>query len=171
VISEVLERGDSSILNEERRTAQEWVKQIESAFGETFNMDDIAETIRTAIKEALDCGAFRHRNSGDPKLLRDLISAARPMKVKGCFDDARAAIEEDQAFGKMLSALSKLDDRVMAKSRELVDEFERFLEETGEITEAKLVDAPDPNKSASLLVKQLENLQSNWKQIAEKINS
>jgi hypothetical protein len=159
------------IINDEKRTAQEWFKNIESAFGETFNMDDIAETMRSAIREALDCGAFRHRSSADPKLLRDLISTARQMKVKSCFDDARAAIEDDQAFGKMLSALAKLDDRVMAKSRELVDEFERFLEETGKITEAKLVGAPDPSESASLLVKQLENLESNWKQIAEKINS
>lgn len=160
-----------SILDEEKRTAQEWVKRIESALTETFSMDNIAETMRTTIKQALDCGAFRHRNSNDPKTLRDLINTVRPMKVKGCFDQARLAVEDDQEFGRKLSAIAKLENSVIIKSQELIDEFERFLKETGEISGAKLVDAPDPDKASALLVDQLEKLESNWKQISEKINS
>lgn len=159
------------ILDEEKRIAQEWTKKIIGAFGEVFNIEDVAEIMRNTIKQALDCGAFRHRNSNDPKLLRDQIKTVRSMAVKSCFDDAMAAIEDNQTFGKRLSALARLDDRVMIKSRELIDDFERFLTETGEITEAKLVGAPDPKMAADLLLKQLENLESNWKQISEKINS
>lgn len=168
---QVLKLRLPSIVDEEKRIAEEWAKQIEGAFGETFNIDDVAETMRNTIKQALDCGAFRYRNSNDPKPLRDTISTVSRMPVKSCFDEARTAVEDNQAFGKRLSSLAKLDDRVMVKSRELIDEFERFLIETGQISESKLVGAPDPKRSADLLVKQLENLESNWKQIAGKINA
>lgn len=160
-----------SILEEQSRTATEWAGKVEELFGDTFNMDEIAETLRDTITRAVKCGAFRCREGTDPKVLRDLISAVKKLPVKSCFDEARSATGNEGEFGKSLSAIGKLDLNTMSRTKDLIDAIDRFLSDTDRKAEADLVDAPQPEEAANRLITQLETTRTNWNNITTRISS
>ncbi|MDB4356543.1 protein DpdH [Akkermansiaceae bacterium] len=161
----------NSILEEQSRTATEWADKVAELFGEAFNMDEIAETLRDTINRAVKCGAFRNREGSDPKAFRGLINAVKKLPVKSCFDEARSATGNEGEFGKSLSAIGKLDLFTISRTEELIDAIDRFLSDTDRKAEADLVDAPHPEEAANRLITQLETTRANWGSITTRISS
>lgn len=160
-----------SILKDQIEIATVWAAKVEEFFGESFNMDEIAVTLRETISSAMNCGTFRYQGGKDPKPLRDLISDVKKRPVKSCFDEATLATGAEGQFGTSLSAIGRLDLLTISKTKELIDAIERFLSAVETEAEAKLVDAPRPKEAAERLATQLETTCTNWNSIATRITS
>jgi len=159
------------ILNEEIADAEKWVKKVEALLGDSFNLEEVVNTMRDTITKAVQSGAFRCRGTGDPELLRGMIKKVKSMAVKSCFDQAKIATEEQSDFGKQLSAIGQLETGIMADSRDLIEAFEAFLVETIKVTEDRLVNAPDPLKAINSLEENLNALQTSWGEIKNQISA
>jgi hypothetical protein len=160
-----LRRQLPAILAEQIAQAADWVTRVEALLGDSFDLDEVVNTMRETITKAVSSGTFRCRGNGDPQLLRSLISKVRAMAVKNCFDQAKAATEKQSDFGKQLSAIGQLETGIMAATRDLIETFEAFLDETLKVTEDRLVGAPDPQISIKSFEDNLTAVQSNWAEI------
>ena len=159
------------ILNEEIAKASEWVKQVETLLGDSFNIDQVVGTMRETITKALSSGTFRCCGSNDPQLVRGLISSVRAMAVTRCFDQAKVAAEKQSDFGKQLSAIGQLETGIVVETRKLIETFEAFLTETAKVTKDRLDGAPDPQVSINSLERSLKAVQTNWSAIKNQISA
>jgi len=166
-----LRRQLPAILAEQIAQAADWVTRIEGLLGDSFDLDEVVNTMRNTITKAVSSGTFRCRGNGNPQLLRDLISKVRAMAVKNCFDQAKAATQNQSDFGKRLSAIGQLETGIMAETRSLVETFEAFLTETAKVTKDRLEGAPDPQVVIKSLEKNLKAVQSNWSGINNQISA
>jgi hypothetical protein len=160
-----------AILKEEVLAAEKWINRVETLLGDAFDLDEVTNTMRETINKSVQLGVFRCRGSNNPQQLRDRISKVRTMAVKSCFDQAKAATNEQNDFGKQLSTIGQLDTGIVANARDLVEEFEAFLSETGKITDDRLVDAPNPQESVNNLKAKLEAVRTNWSAIKIQISA
>lgn len=166
-----LRRHLPAILAEQITQAAAWVTRVAGLLGDSFDLDEVVNTMRNTITKAVSSGTFRCRGNGDPQVLRGLISKVRAMAVKSCFDQAQIATEKESDFGKQVSAIGQLDIVIMAETLDLVDTFEAFLSETVRVTKDRLVGAPDPKESIKGFERNLKAVQSNWGEIKNQITA
>lgn len=158
------------ILNEEIAEAAKWVEKVEALLGDSFNLDEVVNTMRETITKALSSGTFRCLGTDDPQGLRGLITKVKAMAVKGCFDQAKVATEEQSDFGKQLAAVGQLETTIMAETLNLVETFENFLTEAAKVTKDRLEGAPNPQLAIESLERNLKAVRSNWSGIKNQIS-
>jgi hypothetical protein len=159
------------ILDDEIAEAAKWVAQVQALLGNSFNFDEVVNTMRDTITKAVHSGAFRCGGNDDPQPLRALITKVKGMAVKSCFDQAKIATEKQSDFGKQLAAIGQLETGIMVETRNLIEAFEAFLSETGKVTKDRLVGAPNPQESIKELEANLTAVQTNWIEINNQISA
>ncbi len=167
-IREPLRRLRNNLEEAVRRRQEEvtkWLTLVISSFGEEFVLTEVQEQMRTTLLKARENGVFRLRD-GNYETLR--------LKVKnvGALSDAVAqasrATKADTPFGTTLAALAQLDEEVVTKSKDLIDNYSRFLKETGTDVREKLKDAPpSPDTIAATIVTHLDSLDAEWTNMLE----
>ncbi len=137
-----------------------WRDLVTSAFGEEFVLTEVQGQMRTTLLKARENGVFRLRD-GSYETLRLKVNNIGALGE--AVAQANRATKADAPFGTTLAALAQLDDEVVTKAKELIENYSRFLKETGTDVGEKLKDAPpSPDTIATTIVTHLDSLDAEW---------
>lgn len=138
-----------SAIQGELEEKQQWLSQMEKAFGPDLHVKEGLLDFRLAMESASNDGSFRGVKNKESllKLVKDMES----MPVKGWANQIKAASKEQNMI-KQAQLLGDLDTDRMFKAKTFMETADRFLEESIRSVEKDLFDLEQDQQSKGIAV-------------------
>ncbi|MES9740225.1 hypothetical protein ABWK46_23290, partial [Peribacillus frigoritolerans] len=140
-----------SAIQGELEEKQQWLSQMEKAFGPDLHVKEGLLDFRKAMEAASNDGSFRGVKNNEYESLLKLVKDMEAMPVKGWVKQIKATSEEQNMI-KQAQLLGNLDTDRMFKAKTFMETADRFLEESLRSVEKDLSDLEKDQQSKGIAV-------------------